>query len=54
MRFYLLSIGYYARNLILNWNNTIGTTHQHLLVIGCSQIIYSIGKHKYAKIQADT
>lgn len=54
MRLYLLSVGYYARNLITNWSNSIDLTHQHVLVIVISQLGYSLAKYKYGKIQMDT
>lgn len=54
IRLYLLSIGYYTRNLIINWCNSIDVTHQNVLVIFVSQLVYSLAKHKYGKIQVDT
>lgn len=53
MRFYVLSIVYYIRNIIIVWENSLGSNYQHLLVIVLSQLFYTFVDWKYGQLNVD-
>lgn len=54
LRFYLLSLGYYMRNVFAIWVKGVPTSYQHLIVIVVSQLAYQLVHYKFGTLQVDS